>query len=198
MSFGRASVVALGAAFALSVVGCGRIEYGDDAPEQQVSQPSRPATAGGVTYVVAPSPPPQPAPSGSQRMIVVVPGPQAQAQAQTQTQTQTQAPSPPAASPAPAAPALPSGLVVCSGNQRLRIDDRVIDGEEGAAIVATGNCVVEVYESIVRGQPAVHVSGNAQVHLVECRVRGDLASGGAARIHTRGTAHRGRVLRHAF
>lgn len=86
--------------------------------------------------------------------------------------------------------------VRCGGNERIRVHNRHVVAEDGApAIVATGNCVVEVSESIVRGSPAVIVEGNAQVSLVECRVFGDLISGGNAGIATRGTAHEeGQVL----
>lgn len=142
---------------------------------------SSPSTAGGATYVVAPATP-QPAPGHA---VIVVPAPQAPSQ-------------PPPSPQVAVAPPASNGVVVCSGQQRLRIDERVIDGQEGAAIVATDHCVLEVRESIVRGAPAVYVSGNAQVSLVECRVEGDLRSAGAASIRTSGTAHRGRVLHDAF
>lgn len=109
-----------------------------------------------------------------------------------------QAPPPPAPAPEPAPQrvAYRGAVVHCSGNERIRVHNRHVTAEGGApAIVATGNCVVEVSESIVRGAPAVVVEGNARVELVECRVFGDLVSGGNAHIGTRGTAHEeGRVV----
>ena len=104
------------------------------------------------------------------------------------------APEPPVVAPPPPQPeqrvVRGNAAVRCSGNERIRISDRHVTAQAGApAIVATGNCVVEVDESIIRGTPAVVVGGNAQVELVECRVFGDLVSGGNGRIATRGTAH---------
>jgi len=185
MSFGRASVLAapLLSALALSAVGCGSIEYGDDVAREP-ARPTRPATSGSAGYVVVQPSRPAPPPPGQH--VVVVPAPR------------RPAPPPAPVPPVPPRQAQPSGVVVCSGDQHLVIADRVIDGRRGAAIVASGNCVLEVRESVIRGRPAVHVSGNARVALVECRVRGDLMSGGAAQIRTHGTAHRGRILHGAF
>ena len=90
------------------------------------------------------------------------------------------------------------GAVSCGGQQRLRIDDQVLDGSDGPAVQASGQCVVEISESIVRGQPAVVVSGQAQVVLVECRIEGDLVSQGQGQIRTPGSRHRGQVLRAAY
>ncbi|HJL16452.1 MAG TPA: hypothetical protein RMH99_12395 [Sandaracinaceae bacterium LLY-WYZ-13_1] len=193
---------------ALALVGCGSIEYGDDAPRRhhraqsapvrvqspppraQAQAPRPQATAGGATYVIRAED--APAPPADGHVIVVVPGPE----------RAVPQPSPVRVEAAPvqveAAPAA-NGVIVCSGDQHLRIEGRVLDGgDDGPAIVASGNCVVEVSESVLRGQPAVQVHGNARVSLVECRVRGDLVSGGGARIMTRGTAHRGRTLHRAF
>lgn len=172
MRFGR--TLALAFLVSLSVAACGRIEYGD--PVQHVVEET---TMGG-------------------HYVTVQPGP-VEYRAQV---TPAATPPPPAYAPPPpqavAMPPVGPAVVTCSGNDRVRIHDRVVDGRHGPAIIASGNCVVEVTESVVRGAPAVSVHGNAQVQLVECRVRGDLVSSGNARIDTRGTRHRGQVLRGHF
>jgi hypothetical protein len=108
---------------------------------------------------------------------------------------------PPAAAPPPMAYGRPmpgpwgqGAPLVCGGNQRIRIADQRIIGRGGPAVIASGNCVVQISGSIVMGRPAVQASGNAQVQLIESRIRGDLLSGGNAHIDMRGSRHRGRVF----
>ncbi len=118
---------------------------------------------------------------------VVVPHP-----APAQPLVVQQAPTPQAiAAPAPPAPRpnLPAAAFTCSGDQRLRIHNRHIDGEDGIAIYATDNCHVVISEVILRGSPAVVAMGNARVDVVETRIWGDLVSSGNASVNVRGSRH---------
>ena len=150
----RGAVVAAGLACAL---GCGRIEYGESTTEVVEVR------TGGGTYLVQDPP-------NVEYRAHVVPAPNPQPPAYAAPQPPPPQP-PPAFQPEPGRPG-PPGTIRCAGNEQIRVDDEVIDGRGGPAIVASGNCVVEVTESIVRGAPAVVVTGNARVRLVESRVQG--------------------------
>lgn len=157
------------------VAGCGRIEYGESTPRTVAyATPSTGGTVVTVPSAAAPAPTATvaPAPDG----VVYVPwDPGAQP-----------------AAPATAAPfvAAPAGAAVtCSGAQRIRIHDEIVDGRGGPAVVATGGCVVQVSEAIIRGEPAIFVSDQARVELVESRIQGDVRSVGAAQVSTRGCRH---------
>lgn len=156
--------------------GCGRIEYGESTPRTVAY-----ATAStGGTVVTVPSAPPPTAPpvtaAPARDGVVYVPwDPGAQPAA------------PATAAPAVAAPA--GAAVTCSGAQRIRIHDEIVDGRGGPAVVATGACVVQVSEAIIRGEPAIFVSDQARVELVESRIQGDVRSVGAAQVSTRGCRH---------
>lgn len=82
--------------------------------------------------------------------------------------------------------------VYCGGNQSVRLTNETLDGQGGPAVIASGNCVVEISESIVRG--AVLARDNATVRLVECRIQGDLSATGNANIDTPGSRHEGQRL----
>jgi len=102
--------------------------------------------------------------------------------------------------PAPVAadPVRVDGAFACGGQQRLRIDDQVLDGGDGPAVRASGQCVVEISESVVRGQPAVVVQDQARVVLVECNIQGDMITRGQAQVQTRGSRHRGQLLQAGY
>jgi hypothetical protein len=186
-----ACVFLLTTTLASAVAGCGHIEYRARGARRQriasavnvsaVHVSAGPASPG---YVVMPGPASTPrvavypAPPPGPPMMPPGPPPRAHAFA----------PPPP---PAPTA----GGEVECSGNQRLRIHNQVVDGRGGPAVVASGNCVIELSESIVRGSPALIASGNAQVLFVESRIIGDVRATGNARIDQRGSTHRGSTLR---
>lgn len=82
----------------------------------------------------------------------------------------------------------------CGGNERIRVHNRHVRGGDHAAIVATGNCVVEVEEAVVVGSPAIVVRDNARVVVVESRVTGDVLIEGRGEVPMRGSVHRGRRL----
>lgn len=169
--------------------GCGHIEYRDRGARRDRT---RVATAGGVsvrangpTYTVVPGPAPTP------RVAVFVVPPQPR----PAFVPPRPMPPPPTYAVAPPPPPPQGGELQCSGNQRLRIHNQVVDGHGGPAVVASGNCVIELSESIVRGTPALVASGNAQVRFVESRIIGDVRAMGNSRIDQSGSTHRGQMLR---
>jgi hypothetical protein len=97
------------------------------------------------------------------------------------------APARPPAPPEAEAPA--SAPVTCSGDERIRIVNRRVDGGSGPAVVASGSCVVEIAESILVGEPALVVTGNARAVVVESRVLGRIVTDGAAQLDMRGSTH---------
>jgi len=169
------------------IAGCGHIDYGPSSP--QVAQP-----AVAPAYAVAtpvPMAAPAPAQPRAQDGVVYVPW-------DPGAQPQELAPPPAPIVESTPAPSTVAGNapIQCAGNQRLRVDGEILDGHGGPAVIATDGCVVEVSESILRGEPASLVRGRARALLVECRIDGDLRSAGSAQIETRGSRHdRGRVTR---
>jgi hypothetical protein len=131
-----------------------------------------------------------------ERAVVVVGAP-APAPAQPAVVQQVPAPQVQAAAPTPAPSSQgPAAAFTCSGNQRLRIHNRHVDGNGGVAVYATDNCHVVISEVILRGEPAVVAMGNARVDVVETRIWGDLVSSGNAAVNVRGSRHHsGQVLR---
>lgn len=155
--------------FLVLAAGCGHIEYGNTRP--RVVATSTPGSAQVVTIPPATGTTSAP-PSG----VVYVPwDPGAQPAAPT--------------APAPIVAAPTGATVSCSGGQRIRIHDEIVDGRGGPAVVATGGCVVEISEAIIRGEPAIFVADQARVELVESRIQGDVRSVGAAQVSTRGCRH---------
>lgn len=151
----------------LCAAGCGRIEYGESDRPVMVAE----ATTGGAVVVAPPATAPAPAaPPG----VVYVPWDPGAA---------------PAAPPVASIAAPAGGAVQCSGAERVRIHDRFVDGGSGPAVVATGACVVEVSEAILRGEPAVFVADRARVEIVESRIQGDVRSTGGGRVSTHGCRH---------
>jgi len=119
------------------------------------------------------------APTQSPVIIVPMPAPQAQ-----QVVVQ-QAPTPEAV----VAPPPSNAAFSCSGNERLSLVNRHVNGEGGIAVYASGNCHVIINEVILRGEPAVVAVGNARVDVIETRIYGDLIAHGAANVTTRGSRH---------
>jgi hypothetical protein len=159
------------AALLVVLSGCGTITYGrgetyvENVVEMETRAVLVPGQAQPDRLVVVQPPPPQPPPP----QIVQPPPPQI-----------VQAPPPPMVGNAP---------VMCGAGQRLRVHNEVVDGRGGPAVIASGDCVVELSESIVRGP--IHVGDNAQVVIVECRVEGDIHASPTARVDMRGSRHRG-------
>lgn len=160
--------------------GCGHIEYGNTRPRVVATTTASPAQ-------VVRIPPATAAPATPPPGVVYVPwDPGAQG-----------APPPAAPAPAVAAVAAPANATVsCSGGQRIRIHDEIVDGRGGPAVVATGGCVVQISEAIIRGEPAIFVSDQARVELVESRIQGDVRSVGAAQVSTRGCRHDRGTMQH--
>jgi hypothetical protein len=177
-------------AILLLLPGCGSIAYGDNEPEQAREQVV--VTSGGPAYAYAyaqpqPLPPPrfvQPAPAPLPPVVMVMPSAPVQQFQQPQFQ-QPQFQQPRFQQPRFQQPA--RGLIVCSGNQRVRISDQRLDGGNGPAVHASGNCVVDIDESIVRGVPAIVATGNAQLRFSECRIQGEILTAGNAQIETPGS-----------
>lgn len=85
-----------------------------------------------------------------------------------------------------AAPA-PTQVVVCSGRERIRLSDMRIDGGQGVAIHASGQCRVDIRGSIITGQPAIYATDQARLRFRGCRIRGQVVTQGQARISTPGS-----------
>ncbi len=171
--------------FPVLAVGCGSITYGGGSEEVVETQ-----TQMQGYYVAAPTP----APVYEPRVTVFQPPPQVvppPPQFAAPPPRFVVPPPPPAMAPAPARLAVGNGVVTCSGNDRVRVYDRVVDGGHGPAVVASGNCIVELNESIVRGHPAIHASGNAVVRVIESRIQGDILASRSVRIDSHGSRHRG-------
>lgn len=124
----------------------------------------------------------------NQTPVIVVPMP-----TPTQQVVVQQAPTPAAVVAPPTAPVAavpaPNAAFVCSGNQRLNLVNRHVNGEGRIAVHASGNCHVTINEAILRGEPAVVAVGNAQVDVIESRIYGDLVSQGNAQVSVRGSRH---------
>lgn len=151
------------AAFLAFVSGCGTINYGRSEAyyEDVVEMETR--------AVLVPG---QPVPD---RLIVQQPIPQP--------------PPPPQLVQAPPPQIYGRAPVMCTGGETIRVHDEVVDGAGGPAVIAAGNCVVVLSESIVRG--AIQVLGNATVQMVESRIEGDISQSPSARVEMRGCRHRG-------
>ncbi|MCS6799825.1 MAG: hypothetical protein NZ898_15130 [Myxococcota bacterium] len=79
------------------------------------------------------------------------------------------APSPP---PVPSQPTT-SAPLVCDGNDDVVRSNVLIDGGDGPAVRASGNCDLRCVNCTLRSRgTAVEVSGNAKVTLERCRVSG--------------------------
>ncbi|MCB9591874.1 MAG: hypothetical protein H6719_03990 [Sandaracinaceae bacterium] len=160
----------------LLAAGCGHIEYGRS--ERQVVVVA-PTAVSSVPMTARSVPAPLPAPARDPNVVYVPWDPGAQ-------------PVPP---PRVAAPA--NGVIHCGGADRVRVYDRIVDGHGGPAVVATGACVVEVDEAILRGEPAVVVQDQARVVMTESRIFGDIQASGGGAFSTDGCRHdSGRVVRY--
>lgn len=110
-------------------------------------------------YYVAPAPAPAPGPY----VMVLPPGPQAQ--------------------PAP----MPAARIQCAGTDHVRIVNQVIDGGNGPALFASGDCFMDIRESIVRGNPAVWATQGARVRLLESRIQGGIVAEPGTIVETPGS-----------
>lgn len=163
--------------------GCGSIAYDDGSEREDVA-----VSAGGAAYLVTQPAQPPPGP-----YVTVLP-PDTQVHEAPTYQGPTY-PTYPA--PTYRAPVYGPSARQCSGGQRLRIVNEVVDGGSGPAVVASGRCVVVIDEAIVRGQPAIVVTEGARVDIIESRIQGDIHRSGGAQLQMRGSRHEsGRVVQH--
>jgi len=154
-------------ALVILVAGCGHIEYGRSTRGRTTVTQETPAT-----YTVAQAPD---ASVCDRPDVVCVPhDPGAQPQPAPQQYTYT--------------PQRRGGAPVhCGGDEHIRVHDRRVRARRGPAIVATGNCVVEVTESVVRGRPAIILQDNARVAIIESRILGDVQTPHPAQVVMRGS-----------
>jgi len=154
------------AALAVLAAGCGHIEYGRSSRGRVTVTETTPGA-----YTVA---------QGSDASIcarpdvVCVPNDQG-------------AQPPPAPQPRYHAYTPPAAPVTCGAGEHIRVHDRVVRARRGPAIVATGNCVVEVTESVIRGRPAIILQDDARVAIVESRILGDVQTPHPAQVVMRGS-----------
>ena len=156
----------------LLILACGHIEYGELAASEVAVVYQRPARVAVVSEPVAQSP--------QDWTAHVLPVP-------------AHPPSPSNAAPTRSTP--PTGVLVCGNGQRIRVHDEVVQARRGAAIVAMGDCIVDVTEAIVRGRPAIIAGERAQVRVSESRIRGDVVSRDGARVNIAESRIRGDLLR---
>jgi hypothetical protein len=83
----------------------------------------------------------------------------------------------------------------CKGGDTLRVIDETLRNDQGAAIVASGDCTVELLESSVIGKPAIVLRDRAQVEVIESNVAGDVIRGTQSQFRLHGSNHDGRVHR---